>query len=482
MAGIEGPEEGVQGNGGASIPDSYSKESSIDEHMSSPSLASSSGMECKIRSLRMCSPSVFQRVMSGLAGGGSAMQHEHSPVMSETTPVPVPPPRLQPANALSDPFEAFLMHEYVENVAPMMNLYAMDSVFTQILPWLALSERVLFDSIMGLSALNLHSKSPGTVSKDVAERYKQSALKAIHENLEIAPYPRKLLYLCCSLLVLLYNIVASDTGSVLSDLAISYAKVKELFHGRPQAPRDNPGVRDLFIVCVGLSFSIDMAISFRFNICCSWEPDFLTAVYYNENLPIEYTNEWWLQKSLLLLVRLSHFTHRSYVPTYQESLENYRLAEWQAIYNDLLEYGRLLPQALKPIANVTSHPRTTFPRVYVFDEYALLANVSYHTGVIMALHLRPDQTAAQKAQVPLGAHDHAYQILGLLDTCDKPVFWITIYWAHRAAAMCLMTQEERDDATDLTRQYEWQTGYTFGMHMALIESRWNVIDAAGAGA
>lgn len=455
-----------------------SHEPSVDEYMHSPNLSSASdntstGLESKIRSYRMSSPEVFQRVLKDLTAGST------SPGVKEPSPSQSPmPPSGKPPIVIQDQFEAYLMREYVESVAPMMNLYAMDSVFTHILPVLALSERVLYDSIMALSALNVHSKSPGTVSRDVPERYMQSALHAIRENQEMATYPRKLLYLCCSLLMILYNIVAAETGTVLQDLETSYRKIKQLFVGRPQATPEFNGARDLFIVCVGLSFSIDLTISFRFNICCSWEPDFLEAVFRNENLPILYTNEWWLQRALLLLVRISHFTHRCWVPTYQESLTDYRLAEWQSIYNDLLEYGRLLPQALKPIAQVQPKQRTTFPHIYVLDEYGLLANVSYHTGVIMALHLRPDQTPQQKLTVPPTAKEHAYQILGLLDTCDKPVFWITIYWAHRSASICLQTMEERSDALDLSRQYEWQTGYTFNMHLALIEARWNVVDAA----
>lgn len=460
------------------------RESPSEEYMQSPrqsagsegggsfsgSSGSSSRLESKLRSYRMSSPEVFQRVLKDLQTGLSLPEqslHMHSPSPSTFA---------QPQIAINDQFEGFLMRQYVQSVAPMMNLYAMDSVFTHILPVLALSERVLYDSIMALSALSVHSKSPGTVSKETATHYMQSALRAIRENQDSAPYPRQLLYLCCSLLLILYNIVAADTGTVLQDLEIIYAKIKTLFVGRPQATSES-GARDLFIVCVGLSFSIDLSISFRFNICCSWEPDFLEAVFKNEKLPILYTTEWWSQQGLLLLVRLSHFNHRSWVPTYEESRSDYRMAEWQSIYTDMLEYGRQLPQALKPVAQVP-HKERAFPLIYVLDEYALLMNVSYHTGIIMALHIRPDQTPEQKLSVPAGAKEHAYQILGLLDTCDKPVFWITIYWAHRSASICLTDIEERSDALDLTRQYEWQTGYTFSMHLALIESRWNIIDAA----
>lgn len=506
---------------------------STDTHASSTTTGS--GLKSKIRSHRMSSPVVYERVLSCL--GHSSDHHSTSSPSSARPPSPSPsglpqhPPHLplplpMPLGidhrifGLTDPFESFLMREYLENVAPMMNLYALDSVFTHILPWLALRERVLYDSILALSSLSVYSKSPGRVSRDIPEQYKQNALAAIRRSNEngsgngnwgqlqedSTPYPRKMLYLCCSLLIILFNIVAADTKTVLSDLEEAYARIKIMAVGRPHVnsgdAQDN-GARDLFIVCVGLAFSLDFVISFRFNTCCAWDPAFLESVFENESLPIHYTNEWWLQKSLLLLVRLSHFQHRSHVPTYEEHYGNNtnnnsniggsggggssqypRMAEWAAIYTDLLEYGRLLPLPLKPIAQIQaqqhSDMQSTFSKVYVFDEYALLANVSYHTGVIMALHLRPDQTELQKLSVPRGAREHAYQILGLLDTCDKPMFWVTIYWAHRTAAICLTGAEEREDALYLTRQYEWRTGYTFTTHLKLIEDRWNVVDKAAA--
>lgn len=421
-------------------------------------------IESKIRGHRMSSPVVFQRVLANLTNENN--QEHLSSVKAD------------PSSVINDPFEAFLMRRFVDDVAPLMNLYAFDSVFTHILPWLALHEKVLFNSIMALSSWGVHSKSPGSVSRDVPEQYKQRALAAIRENLDIAPYYRKLLYLCSSLIILLYNILASDTTTLLLDLDIAYRKIKELFVGRPPVNnQEENGARDLFIVCVGLSFSLDLLVSFRFNVCCCWEPDFLQAVFENEKLPRSYTNEWWLQMGLLLLVRISHFTHRCHVPTYQEYHDNTREAEWTAIYKDLLEYGRLLPLPLRPMAQIVSH-QGTFPNIHVFDEYSMLANVTYHTGVIMALQVRPGMTPIELVTVPPGAHEHAIQIMGLLKTCDKPFFWITIYWAHKSASMCFTDQTERDEALELSCQYEWQTGFTFEMHLKAIQSRWTVLDTA----
>lgn len=424
---------------------------------------SSQPIESKVRSYRMSSPVVFQRVLANLNDDNN---HKHLPSIE-----------LDPSSALSDPFEAFLMRRFVEDVAPLMNLYAFDSVFTHILPWLALHERVLFDSIMAISAWGVHAQRPGSVSRDIPEQYKMRALAAIRDNLETSPYYRKLLHLCSSLIILLYNILASDTTTLLVDLNIAYHKIKELFVGRPPASSQNDGPNDLFPICVGLSFSLDLVVSFRFDVCCCWEPDFLQAIFENERLPRSYTNEWWLQMGFLLLVRINHFTHRCHVPTYQEYLENARLAEWTAIYNDLLDYGRLLPQPLRPMAQIPSL-QGTFPSIHVFDEYSMLANVTYHTGVIMALHVRPGMTLSELVTVPPGTRDHAIQIMGLLKTCDKPFFWITIYWAHKSAASCITDQTERDEALELSCQYEWQTGFTFEMHLKAIQSRWTILDTA----
>ncbi len=55
--------------------------------------------------------------------------------------------------------------------------------------------------------------------------------------------------------------------------------------------------------------------------------------------------------------------------------------------------------------------------------------------------------------------------------------WMTIFWAHRTASICLTDQEERDSTLDLSRQYEWQSGYTFDMHLEFIEQRWNQVDS-----
>lgn len=53
---------------------------------------------------------------------------------------------------------------------------------------------------------------------------------------------------------------------------------------------------------------------------------------------------------------------------------------------------------------------------------------------------------------------------------------MTIFWAHRIASICLEDPEARAETLDQSRQYEWQTGYTFDMHLEFIQNRWDEID------
>lgn len=50
------------------------------------------------------------------------------------------------------------------------------------------------------------------------------------------------------------------------------------------------------------------------------------------------------------------------------------------------------------------------------------------------------------------------------------------FWTHKQACICLEDAEAREDAQELSREYEWVTGYTFDMHWENIYARWRTID------
>lgn len=247
--------------------------------------------------------------------------------------------------------------------------------------------------------------------------------------------------------------------------------------------------RDVYIICYCFLFSTDILYSNRTNSCCIWSPEFASRTFDEERLPISYTNEWWVLKIFIMIARLQKFYHYSGPPKPE------RLQEWQQIYDDLSVYGASLPQSLRPYGSVSNNSQqnqggpdpyaeagrgsgnySIFKNIYVYDEYGIIASVAYHSGVIWALHSRPNMTEEEKNTVPPGSLEHAYTVLGILACCEKPTLWVTTYWAHRMASICLEEPEARDDALELSRQYEWQTGYTSDMHLEIIQTRWDELD------
>ena len=131
MAGIDFSEEGSAGSLNE-ILHSCSKESPVDEDSSNdtnPSGTCSSSspagflMESKIQSHRMSSPVVFQRILNNLKD----FNLQNGPARMSSSPGGLALHPVKPEISLQDPFEAFLMREFVENVAPMMNLYAFEA-------------------------------------------------------------------------------------------------------------------------------------------------------------------------------------------------------------------------------------------------------------------------------------------------------------------------------------------------------------------
>lgn len=53
---------------------------------------------------------------------------------------------------------------------------------------------------------------------------------------------------------------------------------------------------------------------------------------------------------------------------------------------------------------------------------------------------------------------------------------MTTFWTHKTACICLEDPEARADAQELSREYEWVTGYTFDMHWEKIGMRWKQVD------
>lgn len=54
---------------------------------------------------------------------------------------------------------------------------------------------------------------------------------------------------------------------------------------------------------------------------------------------------------------------------------------------------------------------------------------------------------------------------------------MSVFWAHGTACICLEDPEIRDEAAELSRQYDWVTGYLFNTHWDGILRRWNQLDA-----
>lgn len=325
---------------------------------------------------------------------------------------------------LSDADEAFLIRHYVEAVAPTMTIFSLEMSYTHVIPWIAMNERVVLDSIIAISCISLGLQSPGLLARETSRLYKERAVKEVYKCIDTTTaLPRKLMYLWCYICMLLHDVLTNSSENTEPRFHYGYQKLREVSsYCQPSiSPNEiGSGPRNLLIFCVCLFYTLDIGLHNRSGTSSVMDPDFIDAVATCELEPRPYSSQWWVVRIHILLGRVQIFAYTQNVPTLEESQKNSRLQEWKALLADLIEYERTLPQTLRPYAVTQRHPAFSFENIHVSDESALLAGILFHAAFIWLYHLQPDLTPDEQCVVPPASVSHAYAILGLLSCCERP--------------------------------------------------------------
>lgn len=395
--------------------------------LSSPKAPKHNNSQLKTDGLVSNTPQVYQRLISALES--------------------------QPPLVLSDPMESYIIRQFVEHIAPAMNLYALDNVYTDLLPSVALSEPVLYFALIAYASLGLHLKSPGLIPKDIPTSYHLKTTQIIYcgsAHLYPGPVPldhltpsRALLHILARTILLLYSII--DSADSIDNIKAGLVSIDSQLSQFSAA--SDP---DLYPISRALLFSMDVTMAMRHSY----------VSFVQQMFPVTNTPHWCIQTGFSLIVRLQRHSE----------LDDPDPELFKAIES----YGHDLPAAMRPIAQTPG-------RLEVTCESARMCNLIYHSAMIMWYLKYPTHNVTEsdsdKAPVPVGAKPHARRILGLLKTCDKPFLIATVYWSHRVAAACMESDDERDEVLGMKGEYEWRTGYTFGTHFKWIEDRWSAIDS-----
>lgn len=401
-------------------------------------------------------------------------------------------------------------------------------------------DRCFLDAILALTSFIINLKSPGTIQKDVTNMYRKNVITQVHKHIRLPeyfdtqvdfslrqseepqdsnlPYERKVLYLWSCLIIVFIDDISGSIDFMEDKIRWGYSMIQLLANDRSkreqqlnstntniqpdasQIPLDgsdlNSSSQDLYYFCYSLLLAIDLNSSNRSNQPFLWDFTVFGATVEKDLFSQSYTDSWWFTKCTFLLMRIQNFTYQHGPPTYEEYISNRRLKEWESIYKDLCEYGKALPQSLSPYAIIDrgsldghdieglyrqstyrSSETSKIKEVHISSDLGVLVNIVYHCSVIWALHVKPDMTPAQKLEVPSGALEHALMVLGILSTYENQTGWIATHWCHRISTCCIEDPDTRDDALEISRQYEWQTGYIYEQHFHVIQKRWNEIDA-----
>lgn len=301
------------------------------------------------------------------------------------------------------------------------------------MPQIALKERVVLDTIIAITSLNICYSSPGLLSMSVSHMYRDRAAKQIHDNMDATQdYNRKLLYFWCYMLILLHDGVVNTAQDACAALRTAYDKLHAIMRMRPESlkrrahdlgkERQDQGPVDLFMPCACFLYALDAGNSNQTGTASCWPPGYMQSLIDFENQPRMYTCGWWAMKCYILLMEIQYFANDQNVPTLEELQGGARLRRWHKIYNSLAEFGRNMPQMTRTSMVLPKYAAapSSFPKIVAVDDFSLQTSVLHHAAWIM-LHLsRPDMTEDELNSVPPECLEHAKTILGLLSCCEDP--------------------------------------------------------------
>ncbi|OJJ98698.1 hypothetical protein ASPACDRAFT_121261 [Aspergillus aculeatus ATCC 16872] len=359
---------------------------------------------------------------------------------------------------LNNPEEVFLLQVFVEEVGLWMD--AMDAVkhFTQVLPFHALEEPMLFKAILACGARHLYHVNP-SYGEQKAALFHDEASQYLLRSLQD---PDRDSALCATTAILLniYELMSGRPIQGMSHIAGARALIKEC-----NWDAKTPGLGG---ACFWLNVSMELISCLHFNWALSWNPDsWGVDLEFDQAQPsVAGNEEAWTHKMVFICAKVANF--RSSMGQDQgvddpisDARVSQRYQEW-CTYNEWCDqWVRAVPRSMMPVGYLHSwqtNSKSVFPEIWLIKRSTIVAQLLYHTTRILLTKTNPVESEFS-AEMQTIQQGHARDICGIVaHSKDRGVASLSIRFLAIAAG-CLVTREAQHEVFEILDHIIKETGW-----------------------
>ncbi|KAI9375798.1 hypothetical protein BJX61DRAFT_79503 [Aspergillus egyptiacus] len=353
----------------------------------------------------------------------------------------------------NDPLHLSLVHTFVEKIAPWMNVIDETKHFTRILPFYALEKPMLFAAMAACAGCRGASIATSNEA---------------HESLR------------CSNVVQLLSDSLGDPrrDSALCATAAVIVEVAEtLVLGANSTPPLNPArtwiencgwntlTQDLGGACSWLSVLTELLGCLgNHRQAVAWDPDGwgVDMNFAEEQPPATGKEELWTKRMIYICGKVLCFLSPPGQRTSKSAGHggnSQRVQEWN-LYNGWCDKWLIsVPRSMLPLGQLQPwqrSPQSVFPRIWLVERTAIVAQMLYHVTRIILIktdplhHCLPEMQREQQR--------HAYNVFGIVSSDLNPGIPIFSIPLLAVAAEYLFEKEARDEAISILDQMQHTAG------------------------
>ena len=350
-----------------------------------------------------------------------------------------------------------LWRNYIENVAPSLDVCGSKRYFQHNLPLLAKNADHLHYAILALSARHMESKAASTVETESSGLY-QDTVNLILPELDTMDTG----VLAACVLLCIYE--SLDTASAPP----SAPPVAKLM----QAARLNVksiGIQQaLFWTFANLTVCTDSSVTLSPRAFCP-SGSLHASVNYIRSLTL---GEGYAKYAIFL----SSIVNQSFPiasETYGSNNTPTAKARWLTLHDLLEDWHNCRVEEMVPLMSYPSilddhhHP---FPMVLYGCNSACLGNLLYHTASITMLRNRPNTIELPKSNKSMIWH--ARQICGIVSEHHDAAVRVNAVRSLSTAGKVVRSQEEKKAVLELFGEVERETGWNTGRRVEELEMYW----------
>ncbi|PLN86005.1 hypothetical protein BDW42DRAFT_159851 [Aspergillus taichungensis] len=363
---------------------------------------------------------------------------------------------------LQNPEEILLLQAFIEEVGPWMDSMNAVNYFSHILPYYALEEPMLLQTIMACAARHL-SRVDSSYGEEQALHFHDTVYKDLLGSLQD---PTRDSALCATTAVILSVYEAMFSGSKMfmygmDHIAGARALIKECHW--------DAKTQGLGGACFWLNVGMELLDCLHSKWIMSWDPD-LWGVDMNMHQArpsIAGNEEMWAHRMVYLCAKVSNLRSSSLqvqaVEYPSNELElNHQYQEW-CTYNEWCnQWAQFAPRSMMPIAYFCpwqANSNSAFPKIWLVKHPAIIARLFYHTARILLSKSHPLESEFSPEMQSM-QQSHAHDIGGIVAHIrDRGIAGLATRFLALAAES-FRTRETQEETLKILDDIATRTGYS----------------------